>query len=84
MHLYVALLGGPMEEGLMGEGHEIVMVVAPDPVEAKARARAKWHGVGRGHVDAVQRIETVDGYGVSLEPVAEGDGPDQSEIVSFN
>ena len=28
MLLYVAFLGGPLAEGRMGEGHEVVMVVA--------------------------------------------------------
>jgi hypothetical protein len=57
----------------MGEGHEVVLVVAEDLADAKARAKAKWHGVGRGHVDAVQQIEMVDGWEVSLTHVGTGD-----------
>jgi hypothetical protein len=65
----------------MGEGHEVVMVVASDMKEAKTRAKAKWSGVGRGHVDAVQRIDMVDGFEISLELVGEGD---RNELDSYN
>ena len=46
MHLYAAFLGGPMSDGRMGEGHEVVMVVASDLDDAKSRAKAKWNGEG--------------------------------------
>ena len=65
----------------MGEGHEVVMVVAEDAMEAKTRAKAKWTGKGRGHVDAVQRIDMVDGFEVSL--ALRGDG-DRTELDSYN
>jgi hypothetical protein len=81
MHLFAAFLGGPMAEDQMGEGHEVVMVVASDLKEAKTRAKAKWSGVGRGHVDAVQRIDMVDGFEISLELVGEGD---RNELDSYN
>ena len=73
MHLYVAFLGGPLADGRMGEGHEVVMVVADDLREAKTRAKAKWSGVGRGHVDALQRIEMVDGFEIALAETGSGD-----------
>jgi hypothetical protein len=73
MHLFVAFLGGPLDGGRMGEGHEVVLVVAPDLKEAKVRARAKWSGEGRGHVDALQQIETVDGFEIDLTETGEGD-----------
>ena len=73
MHLYVAYLGGPMEGERMGEGHEIVVVVAEDLDEAKAKAKAKWSGTGRGHLDAVRQIDRVDGFEVSLAKVGTGD-----------
>jgi hypothetical protein len=57
----------------MGEGHEVVLVVAADLTEAKARAKAKWSGTGRGHVDALQRIDMVDGFEVSLAEAGSGD-----------
>jgi hypothetical protein len=81
MHLYAAFLGGPMSEGRMGEGHEVVMVVAEDLSEAKARARAKWSGTGKGHVDALQRIDRVDGFEIGLHPKGEGD---QTALDSYN
>jgi hypothetical protein len=73
VHLYAAFLGGPLAEGRMGEGHEVVLVVAADLPEAKARAEAKWSGAGRGHVDALQRIDMVDGFEVSLAESGSGD-----------
>jgi hypothetical protein len=81
MHLYAAFLGGPMSEGRMGEGHEVVLVVAEDVKEAKTRAKAKWSGLGRGHVDALQRIEMVDGFEINLARRGEGD---RTELDSYN
>jgi Domain of Unknown Function (DUF1543) len=83
MHLYAAFLGGGLTEGRMGEDHEVVFVVADDPIGAKKQAASKWHGVGRGHVDAVQRIDSVDGYEVSVlrAPGFEGD---QTVLDSYN
>ena len=34
---------------------------------------AKWRGVGTAHVDAVQRLDAIDGYEVSLREVGGGD-----------
>jgi hypothetical protein len=73
MHLYAAFLGGPLADGRMGEGHEVVMVVAEDPKQAKSLAKAKWAGVGRGHVDAVQQIDMVDGFEITLAKAGTGD-----------
>jgi Domain of Unknown Function (DUF1543) len=84
MHLYVAYLGGPMPEGQMGEGHEVVTVVAGDPVDARARAKAKWSGYGRSHVDALQRIESVDGFRIDLVPTASGDRAQPNELFGYN
>jgi hypothetical protein len=57
----------------MGEGHEVVYVVASDLAEAKAKAKAKWSGTGQGHVDALQWIEMVDGFEISLVEAGSGD-----------
>jgi len=73
MHLYAAFLGGPLDGERMGEGHEVVMVVADNAKAANAQATAKWSGAGRGHVDAVQQIDMVDGFEVSLAKVGTGD-----------
>ena len=67
----------------MGEDHEVVFVVASDPGQAKAAARSKWSGSGRGHVDAVRRIDQVDGYELSLLPVEGGSG-DRTELLDYN
>ena len=65
----------------MGEGHEVVLVVAEGLSDAKAKAKAKWSGSGRGHVDALQRIDMVDGFEVALARTGEGD---RIEVDSYN
>jgi hypothetical protein len=81
MHLYAAFLGGPMSENRMGEGHEVVMVVAEDLADAKAKAGAKWSGTGRRHIDALQRIDRVDGFEINLDHRG---GGDQTTLDSYN
>jgi Domain of Unknown Function (DUF1543) len=81
MDLYAAYLGGPLDDGRMGEGHEVVLVVAADRAEAKARATAKWRGAPPGHLDALERIVQVDGYAVML---TESAGDDDLEMETFN
>jgi len=81
MDLYAAYLGGPLDDGRMGEGHEVVLVVAADRAEAKARATAKWRGAPPGHLDALERIVWVDGYSVTL---TESAGGDDLEMETFN
>ncbi|HXA33734.1 MAG TPA: DUF1543 domain-containing protein [Acidimicrobiales bacterium] len=83
MHLFSVFLGGPIAPGRMGEDHEVVFVVAAGPEEAKGLARSKWRGMGRAHIDAVQRIDQIDGYQVSLTPVHGEDG-DRTELQSGN
>lgn len=83
MHLFAAFLGGPIAAGRMGEDHEVVFVIASDPVEAKRLARSKWSGAGRGHVDAVRRIDQVDGYEIALTHV-DGGGGDRTELEDYN
>jgi hypothetical protein len=73
MHLYAAYLGGPLETGRMGEGHEVVLVVAADRDDAKRRAAAKWRGAPPGHLDALVRVDRVDGHQVTLSEVGGGD-----------
>jgi hypothetical protein len=85
MELYAAYLGGPLADGRMGEGHEVVLVAAADRDDAAARAVAKWRGAPPGHLDALERIVRVDGFDVSLAPAAgpAGDG-DHLEMETFN
>jgi hypothetical protein len=66
MHLYAVYLGGHMGEGRLGEDHEVVFVVGADGDDARRKARAKWSGVGTAHVDALQRLDQVDGHEVTL------------------
>jgi hypothetical protein len=73
MHLYAAYLGGPLDAGRLGEDHEVVLVVATDSADAKAKAKAKWRGAPPGHLDALVRIDRVDGHQVSLSDVGGGD-----------
>ncbi len=84
VHLYAAYLGGPLDDGRMGEDHEVVLVVAVDPGEAKSKAMAKWRGAGRGHLDALERIDRVDGHRVLVSEVADGDEGEERGVESFN
>ena len=75
--LFAVYLGGDLAEGRMGEDHEVVFVVGTDVKEARRRARAKWGGRGKPHIDAVRRIATIDGFRVTLEHVG---GEDHTEL----
>ena len=81
MHLYAAYLGGELGPGRIGEDHEVVFVVAEDELSARRAATAKWGGGGRAHVDALTRLEMIDGYGVGLTRRGEGDA---TETVGYN
>jgi hypothetical protein len=71
--LFAVYLGGDLADGRMGEDHEVVFVVGSDVKDVRVRARAKWGGRGTAHVDAVRRIDTIDGFRVALEEVGGGD-----------
>jgi len=81
MHLYVAFLGGELAPGRMGEDHEVVFVVAEDIQGARAAAKAKWGGSSKPHLDALTKVEMVDGYAVTLSPEGEGD---VTEMEGYN
>jgi hypothetical protein len=66
--LYAVYLGGDPAPGRLTEDHEVVLVVASDLPEARRRARAKWGGATRPHVDAVRLVDVVDGFAVTLNP----------------
>lgn len=81
-HLYAVYLGGDLTPGRMGETHEVVFVVGQDLGDVRARARAKWMGAGSAHVDAVQRLDRIDGFDVSVVRAAsEGDVTDLDSYV---
>ena len=73
MHLYAAFLGGELANGRVGEDHEVVFVVAEDAESARRAAKAKWGGDGRSHIDALTRLDVIDGFSVGLEPASSGD-----------
>jgi hypothetical protein len=75
--LYAVYLGGDPAPGRLTEDHEVVLVVAGDLVEARRRARAKWGGPSRPHVDAVRVVNVVDGFAVTLHPT---DRPESAEV----
>jgi hypothetical protein len=76
VHLYAAFLGGELPDGRMGEDHEVVFVVADDATAARKAAQKKWGGGGRGHVDAVTRLDMIDGYAATLQHAGSGDVTD--------
>jgi hypothetical protein len=81
VHLFAAFLGGELAPGRMGEDHEVVFVVAEDMQSARRAARAKWGGDGRAHVDALTRLDMIDGFAVGLEPAGTGD---DTETEGYN
>jgi hypothetical protein len=81
VHLYAAFLGGELTDGRMGEDHEVVFVVADDVISARRAAMAKWGGDGRAHVDALTRLDMIDGFRIGLE---EGGSGDQTETEGYN
>jgi hypothetical protein len=81
VHLFAAFLGGELTPGRMGEDHEVVFVVADDVVTARRAAKAKWGGDGRAHVDALTRIDMIDGYEIRLEDSGSGD---RTETEGYN
>ena len=50
-----------------------MFVVAEDMEAARRAAKAKWGGGGRAHVDALTRLDTIDGFAIGLEPGGTGD-----------
>ena len=70
LKLYVVFLGGKLGAGRLGEDHEVVLVVAQDADAARFQAKEKWSGVDtKGvHVDALEEVSEVDGYGILVVP----------------
>jgi hypothetical protein len=64
--LYAVYLGGDLAPGRMGEDHEVVFVVADDLRDARRRAKQKWAGSSTPHIDAVQRLDAIDGFEIEL------------------
>jgi hypothetical protein len=83
VHLYAAFLGGELSAGRMGEDHEVVFVVAEDTRSARTAAQKKWGGDGRAHVDAVTRLDMIDGFAITLARSVGGDG-DATAMEGYN
>jgi hypothetical protein len=66
--LYAVYLGGDPAPGRLSEDHEVVLVVASDLAAARRRAREKWGGTTRPHVDGVKLVDVVDGFAIALTP----------------
>jgi hypothetical protein len=81
VHLYAAFLGGELGPGRMGEDHEVVFVVAEDEISARRAAKVKWGGDGRPHVDALTRLDRIDGHAIGLTAQGEGDA---TQTVGYN
>jgi hypothetical protein len=81
VHLYAAFLGGELAAGRMGEDHEVVFVVAAGMEEARRAAKLKWGGGGRPHVDALTRLDMIDGYAIGVVPSGTGDA---TETQGYN
>jgi hypothetical protein len=73
MDLYVVYLGGDLAPGRLGEDHEVVLVAAESVPDARRKAKRKWRGAAKAHVDAVARVGVVDGHRVTLAPTGEPD-----------
>jgi hypothetical protein len=67
----------------MGEDHEVVFVVADDTESARRAAKAKWAGDGRAHVDALTRLDMIDGFDIGLERRGGSEG-DATETTGYN
>jgi Domain of Unknown Function (DUF1543) len=85
VHLYAAYLGGELPDGRMGEDHEVVFVVAADMPAARTAAKAKWGGGGRPHVDALTRLDAIDGFAITLDATGGAAGAgDRTETEGYN
>lgn len=50
-----------------------MFVVAEDMESARRAAKVKWGGDGRAHVDALTRLDMIDGFAVGLDQAGTGD-----------
>lgn len=70
-YLYVVFLGGKLSKNRLGEDHETVLVIAKNESEAKLKAKSKWQGISNYglHIDAIQKIETIDNHKIIIEEI---------------
>jgi hypothetical protein len=68
----------------MGEDHEVVFVVGGDDLkDVRYRAKQKWGGSGRPHIDAVRRLDQIDGHAIGVTDVG-GDGDETQLNIDYN
>ena len=73
-NLFAVFLGGKLADDRLGEDHEVVFVIAANQKEARTLAKTKWKGVADGvHIDAIQKLEIIDGHRILLEATEESD-----------
>ena len=85
MNPYAANLGGTLDDGRMGEGHRVGLVVAADRTEAMPKANAKRRGAPPDYTDALEvigRVDSVDGCASSPTGRLEGDDEVEMEMVN--
>ncbi len=51
----------------------MVFVVAEDTTSARKAAQKKWGGDGGAHVDALTRLDMIDGHAITLMRSGQGD-----------
>lgn len=78
--LYEVYLGGEPEAGSIVEPHELVWVVALNEKQAKQKAKLKWLGHGKVHIDGIKQLNTIDGYTINLIKVSEAEPYNEVEI----
>lgn len=66
--LFIVYLGGTLGKDRIGEDHEVVIVVAESQMGAMSKARSKWKGIGKAHVDRVVQVDQIDNYQIQLAP----------------
>ena len=64
--LYLVYMWGFSQNRLI-EDHEIVLVVAENPDQAKQKAKEKTKLTNKVHIDSVLQINNVDGYDILLQ-----------------
>lgn len=73
-NLFAVFLGGKLAGDRLGEDHEVVFVVAANQQQARKLAKAKWKGIANEvHVDAIQKLEIIDGHRIVLNETDQAD-----------
>ena len=71
--LYEVYLGGEPPKDSIVEPHELVWVVAFTEKQAKQKAKLKWLGHSKVHIDGIKQLSIIDGYNINLTKVSENE-----------